>query len=243
MPNKRKRTYNGYSRPYKKRRVRRATFSRQQKAELGIEMKFRDSFLVNGTLVTTVDGAGGEQNESAIKTISTITAGDLENQRDGRKATFKSVFINGVVNCASQISQTTVDEGTTIFFALVLDSQTNGIIINSEDVYINPSGSDANSCQLLRNMANIERFTILATRTFSVVSSSGVFDGTDIEINGDNHAFTIYYRFKKPVIANFSTNTGVISSCKDNSIQVLCWASSTSRAPKLSYNARLRFIG
>ena len=74
------------------------------------------------------------------KTLSALTApsqGDAYNQRDGSKITIKSILIQGSLYIPNQNDQTTCDFVPIVTIALVLDKQTNGSTLNSEDVYTN----------------------------------------------------------------------------------------------------------
>ena len=57
-------------------------------------------------LVASADGTGGELNPSATIGLSTIIQGDGESNRDGRRANFESIFINGTLNIAAAVDQT-----------------------------------------------------------------------------------------------------------------------------------------
>ncbi len=73
----------------KRRRLTRRRGRRQR--PIGMELKFFDSFLVDGTLTVATDLSGAEQNPSATITPSTMGQGDQQNQRDGRIVVWKSI--------------------------------------------------------------------------------------------------------------------------------------------------------
>ena len=56
------------------------------------------------------------------------------------KITIKSILIQGSLYIPNQNDQTTCDFVPIVTIALVLDKQTNGSTLNSEDVYTNLSG-------------------------------------------------------------------------------------------------------
>ena len=68
---------------------------------------------------------------------SAPSQGDAYNQRDGSKITIKSILIQGSLYIPNQNDQTTCDFVPIVTIALVLDKQTNGSTLNSEDVYTN----------------------------------------------------------------------------------------------------------
>lgn len=231
------------------------SFSRRRKAPafgksnnrtggfLGIETKFYDTSLDQAALDTNVGGEDGEHDQSATIGPSTITQGDGESQRDGRRCAILSWNVTGMIAVAKQIDQTAPDTGNLIFIALVLDSQTNGALLNSEDVYLNPSGGVSSGCSLLRNLQFTKRFRVLGTRKFHMDTPNFAYDGTNLEQGGHHRAFNIFVRFKTPLICTYSGTTETIANSVDNSLHILAWTTGTGLSPSMSYNSRVRFRG
>lgn len=210
---------------------------------LGIETKFYDTKLIASALNTNTAGADGEKDESATVGPSTILQGDGEQERDGLKATLISMHVQGVILTAIQINKTVLQPATGIFIALVWDKQTNGALLNSEDVYINPGGSANTGTSLVRNLQQSHRFQVLATRKMTIQHPMATYDGTNMEIGGSLKPFNIFVKFKTPIIARYSNTTSTIANSVDNSLHVLAWCTDDSLAPTISYTCRVRFRG
>ncbi len=210
---------------------------------LGIETKFYDTALAASALVTNTAGAGGEKDQSATIGPSTITQGDGEQQRDGLKATLISMHVQGLITCTSAVDQTGMKPATSIFIAIVWDKQTNGALLNSEDVYLNPSGNAFGGTSLVRNLQQSHRFQVMATRKMTINMPNSSYDGTNIESGGVLKPFNIFIKFKTPIIARYSGTTETIANSVDNSLHILAWCTTTGLAPLITYNCRMRFRG
>ncbi len=209
----------------------------------GIELKFLDTALAANALTAPTDSTGGEQNPSLGSTgcISAMAQGDGESQRDGRRVVLKSVNIKGVIRCDPQINQTAGDTSTECIVALVWDSQSNGVTLNSENVFANPSATSQGAPLVFRNLQFQERFKVLATKHITFSQPNMVWDGTNIEQGGTQRSFSFYKSLNLPV-----THTGTtanISAVSDNSLHVVAFCSNVSLVPDLSYNSRVRFVG
>ena len=224
---------------------RRSRFRRRNlPARLGVELKFHDTSLMASGISSTTNGTNGEQDPATLLSLSSMAQGDSESERDGRRVTFKSIFINGLVKYAVQTDQVLAEEGCIIFIALVMDTQTNGAQIQSETVYINPSASALLASSPMRNLQQTQRVRVLKTWRrrlpvpFAVNSSA-----TQFEQYGDSVPFSLFHSFKKLTTANYSDADAEIVNTIDNSLHLIAWASNTNYQPTMNYNARLRFVG
>jgi len=171
-----------------------------------------------------------------------MVQGSGASQREGRKITNVSIEIEGNVYCAPQAGQATTDVPPTIKIALVLDTQTNGAQLNSEDVFANPSGNAALASSCLRNMLYTKRFRVLKTLTISMPQVGVVAEGAaDIEQAGAAMPFKIFR--KLGFVTSFLANNGTIADITDNSLHLVAFANNTTMAPGLFYQARLRYRG
>ncbi len=209
---------------------------------MGIELKFYDTSLVLSALNSDTDAANGEKDPTSGG-LSTIGQGDGESNRDGRRATFKSIYVTGNIHIANQPNQTGPDVACTIFIALVLDTQTNGAQLSSESVYNNPASNVLTGASLLRNLQQIKRFRVLKTKTILMPMIQAVYDGTNIEQYGCERLFKLFHTFKGTTIANYSGTTESIANSTDNSLHLLAWTTNGTYNPSISYNSRLRFMG
>lgn len=157
---KRRRQNLGRRRPALRRQARFAPFVAPRQryrnprlaTALGIELKFYDTSLTGGVLVTSTDASGGEFDPSATIKLNTVIRGDGEENRDGKQISMKNLSIRGNISYIKQTNQTASDVAPVIFIALVLDTQTNGVTLNSEDVFHNQSAAAINSTNVFRNL-------------------------------------------------------------------------------------------
>lgn len=208
---------------------------------VGLELKFYDSSLVTAALTAPTDASGGVHDQSATIGPTTIPQGDGENERDGRKAVVKSVFVNGVINIAAQLNQTATDSNPIVYVALVKDMQTNGAILTSELVFKNDSGSAIAAASPMRNLQFSTRFRILDRKQFTLAQPTVVWDGTNIEQGGVMQPFVLSWKGDMPM--TFKGTTETIANTVDNSIHVIAYVSSAAAGPSISYNCRTRFMG
>ncbi len=230
-----------FRRPRRRRRRRRPA-NRRTGGFLGQELKFYDKFLAAKALVTNTDSSGGEADPSATVLLNTVVQGDGESNRDGRQMVMKSIFVSGVITCVAQINQTAIDEGTDIAIWLVLDKQTNGATINSEDVFTNPVATSLGGTSLFRNLENTKRFQILDKWRMTLTNPPLAYDGTNIEQGGLIQPFVLSANLKNMVV-NFSGTTETVANIRDNSLHVIAFCTNAGLVPLISYNSRLRFVG
>lgn len=209
---------------------------------LGIELKFYDASLINDSLSAPADATGGEHDPSATVLMNTVTQGNGEEQRDGRQIVMKKISIKGVVTVPVQTNQTATDESATVFIALVLDTQTNGATINSEDVYTNKGANAATAASIFRNLQNVKRFQILKTVNLHLPHVEGVWDGTNIEFSGYKKPWQMHVNLGN-ISVNYTASTETVANISDNSLHLIAFANTTGLNPSISYNSRLRFVG
>jgi hypothetical protein len=209
---------------------------------LGIEKKFYDTSTSTSTPSTASALTGGEC-DPAEGTLSAPAQGDGPSDRDGKKILITSVQVNGIVFHApinSTNSGTAAPQG--YFIALVLDTQTNGAQLNSEDVFVNPSANVTLNAHPLRNMLQSSRFRVLKKWVLKPEVSPYSFDGTNWSTAGMELPFECY--LKTNIEANFTAGvTADVSNVVDNSLHVVAFADNPDITPVMRYNARIRFVG
>ncbi len=209
---------------------------------IGMENKFYDSKLVTDPLATNATMAGLEADPATVLGLNAVAQGDSESNRDGRQISQHSISVKGLVRIAQAIDQTTVCESPTVFIALVLDTQTNGAQLNSENVFVNPSANTVGCVQPFINLQFAQRFKVLDSVHFKMEQPQVGWDGTNIERGGMTHQFTLY-KSLKGLRTNFKAATELNANITDNSLHLIACTSSVSCAPALTYNSRLRFSG
>ncbi len=207
----------------------------------GIERKFYDTSLVAAALTAPTDSSGGEHDESTTICLNSMTQGDGESQRDGRKATIQSTFVKGFIDVPRQINQTAGDGASKVYIALVLDTQTNGAQLNSEDVFTNDSANATLAASPLRQMQFTQRFRILDTAEMVFQGPNIAYDGTNLEQQGEQQAFHLSSNLE--FSTQYSGTTESVANITDNSLHIIAFTNNVGLAPTISYNARVRFVG
>lgn len=214
---------------------------------LGVETKFLDCALANGTPSSSAIGTGGEMNPSSGCTgcLSAPGQGDGAQQREGNKIALKSILVKGCASVPAVAGESAANAGSSLFVALVLDTQTNGATLNSEDVFQNPISTPVGNIILQRNMSYTSRFKVLSSKIIPIRADMW-FDGID----GNNQGYQVPFTLKKDLngmIVKFvvGTTTADVTNVIDNSLHILCFQTVAGGvpAPLLAYSSRLRFVG
>lgn len=214
---------------------------------LGLEVKYLDMALVNYSPTSPTDGSGAEADPTGTGCTGCLSApaqGDTASSRDGFKIVAKSIQVEGVLSAAAQTDQTVADRSSSWYIALVLDTQTNGAQLNSEDVFVNVTGVGLASIAPLRNMSYTERFKVLKVKRLRAPPLAISYDGTNLEQQGFAIPFKMFVNLGAlPIKFTAGSTTANVSGVVDNSIHLIVYASDTALNPLINYNARLRFVG
>lgn len=216
---------------------------------LGIEYKFLDCAwnAVGIGVGASGTATGGELPPSSGCTaaISVPAQGDGESNRDGRKYVIKSVYFNGVVNTATKSDQADAVDLSGTYFALVLDTQTNGAAAgpDSETVFVNPTTSAIGILpQPLRNLQQSKRFRILDS---CYVPPGGAYAFNDAAATGSiamQNAPTVKLSWKGNIVCDSTGTTAASASAADNAIFVMAFGGE-SAFNSFSGKSRVRFVG
>jgi len=226
----------------KKQSALRAIANSQVAGFLGIEKKFYDTGLAQTVLVSSAGCSGGEMDPSATSMISTPAQGDSEQNREGKRIVIKSCMINGLVSSAPQETQANPPPVLKVYVALVLDTQSNGAQLNSEDVFKNTIADATLSAVPQRNLLYAQRFRILKSEVFDLDLR------TLSHVAADSFSYcgvSVPFQWYVPMdlVVNFNAGTtSSIANVIDNSLHVVAFCSSATQASYLAYNARIRFL-
>ncbi len=223
-------------------RFRRPARRRRRAPVRGMELKFYDTTLVDSNIATSTDGSGIEEDPSATIVLNSVTQGDGEQQRDGRKMIMKSIFVSGLCSVGPQNDQTVGEVPPDIAIWLVLDKQTNGATIVSENVFTNKSADILGSTSMMRNLLFTSRYKILDKVSFTMQSPPQSGDSTNFDVQG------MVVKWKLSANLNnlgvlFTGTTESVANITDNSLHILATCTSVTFSPTITYNGRLRFIG
>lgn len=219
---------------------------------MGIEKKFLDTARTQVAVAGAVALTGGVYDPSAtsgsgggtggcVGCLSCPAQGDTEQSRDGKRIVIDSLIIKGNLNYNASASQA-VSEAQRVFFAVVLDTQTNGAQLTSDQVFKNLTADASTVCQPLKNLLFGGRFRILKSQTFDLTPVGTFGAGTGAHY-GTQRDFDWYIPFKGGLPINMNAGTTAdVANVIDNSIHVIAFAN-VGAAVELAYNARIRFQG
>ncbi len=207
------------------------------------ELKFYDQSLADAVLTVSTTSAGGEHNPSATISLNTVVQGDGESNRDGRQISMVSIGVRGNIRVNPKVDQTSMDSASINFVALVLDTQTNGALLRSEDVFVNIAADNEMTAQPWRNLSFTKRFRVLASQTVTFERTQETsFDGTNIEMGGLIQPFNMFVDLKG-MKTTYSNTSETIANIVDNGLNIVAFTSSGGMVPLLNYSSRLRFMG
>lgn len=217
---------------------------------MGVEVKFFDNYRVGSPLTAPTSCTGGEHDPNVLNIgcLNAVPPGDGGNQRDGRVFRMKNITVKGQVRLGAQVGQTGPDNLPRVFIALVLDKQTNGTQMNSEDCFVNPSATAVLAADPLLNLENSQRFRVLKTmhigpKDFAGSQAMGDYPAGSIAERGVTVPFTLFADLKNLAVNSVPSGGGSVGSVSDNSLHIIAFTNDVSSQPVLDYNSRLRFVG
>lgn len=216
---------------------------------LGVEHKFYDVTFSGAITATSTACAGAEFNPSVTSLISTPPTGDGPSARDGFKMVIESVYIKGIVRRGAIEDAASVAGLEQLYLCLVLDTQTNGANMNSEDCFVNPSGNLNTVVMPLKNLLMHNRFKIIDSQYFDMTPMELVsITSTDVERYHANpilKTFAFYKKWKKGLHVRFNAGTTAdVANVIDNSLHIIALSNSaTGSVLTLTYHSRIRFQG
>lgn len=221
---------------YRAKRVpRRAYKTYAAGAYLGVENKYVD-YEYSANISENI--AGSEADPATALSLSSIAQGDSQVQRDGRKATIRSVHVRGAVNL--QADDTVTFQPRNVRLLLLVDKQTNGAQFNAEDVLETPVSS-ANDPFIFRNLEYAKRFHVLKDIMIDLKPDAI----STTSYGSTTESFEMHHFFKNGLPVTFTNTSATVSDIMDNSIHMIAVASTASggNAATLVYSSRVRFVG
>lgn len=209
---------------------------------LAIERKFFDTSKTATAVAASTDMSSAEYDPTG-SCLNYPVQGSGASTREGDFYYIDSVEVSGWCGASAQVDQTGADQAPVVKAYLVLDKFTNAAQLNSEDVFVNPSGSNTLCANPFRNIKNESRFDILDSVYLQMTPPTLSYDGTNIEQSGQTHSFVLRKRFSPPLKVSCVANGGSVADIRDNSLHVIATANNTNFAPVMAYNARIRFRG
>lgn len=239
-----------FKRRFARRNIRTAGF-------LGIELKHVDYKVSYSDLkvLRYTDSASAECDPVTANCLNALSEGSAVNQRIGRKVTNKSILIRGIINWSQWYGDMAVDSvhQTNAVIFLVLDKQTNGAQLNSEDVFSCPNagGTDPTGMTAIRDLERSQRFTVLAKVVITAPQRQPI--GGDALGNtylpAMNIPFEIYKKLNFETQYNATATPATCAQIVDNSLHIIGYtdypgpATAIDTVPTIIYTSRLRYVG
>ncbi len=198
-----------------------------------LEQKFVD-YSYGQTAIATAN-AGAEADPVTALSLNAVAQGTTQNQRVGKRIKMKSIMVRGTVMLVSQANLTVLPNGYTAVVALVMDKQTNGAQLNSEDVYAAATHVE----HAFRDLEHSHRFKVLKRQVFQMNCPNVSYDGTNMELGGNNIGFEWYVELNN-IQTYFDTIGATIADIVDKSLHVVAFASDGNG--QLKYESRLRYV-
>lgn len=193
--------------------------------------------------------------DGCVDAISVPAQGDSPTERDGRQFVIHSAHFSGAITWLPNQDNHDPVYYSPIYFAMVLDTQTNGIKPDTETIYFNPSSSALNLLpKPLRNLLFIKRYKILDCK---VVYPRGVYQQNDTQVpaNSGTSSYpmtssntvqvlptvSLNWKGRIPCIANGITAD--VASASDNSISIVAFTGTSTGTPRIHGKSRIRFTG
>lgn len=209
---------------------------------MGIRKKFLDTAKADGAIAINTDLTGGEYDPSTGCTgcLSCPAQGDTEQSRDGKRFVIDSLILKGHV-ALTESASTAVFDSAKVFVAVVLDTQTNGAQLSSEDVFKSLGNAAPLNVNVTKNLLFGDRFRILKSQVYDLTPPGPAPAGL-IAFCSPRRDFDWYIPFKGGLTVNLNAGTTAnVTNVIDNSLHVVAFA--TVAGTTMAYNARIRFQG
>lgn len=231
---------------------------------LGTEKKFVN-FAMDATSIQASTGCASAEFNPTFRNGAALTQNCLNacamtndpSSRDGKTYHVVSLEIKGFVMIKNYEAQTNPQVARHVSVYMVLDRQTNGTPMNSEDCFENAAaGAGATSLQWMKSMPvrKLEwnkRFRVLKELHFTLDTHTL----TQTAANSYSCApravpFHIFQKYRRPITVNCKAagTTGICSDILDNSIHLIAFQSNDPADAdptdvQILYAGRMRFIG
>lgn len=239
---KKRRPMHTPSRDWRRRRYLR--MNRRTGGLMQLEQKFYDTSVVDAPILYPTNCAGLEVDPTTVNCISAPAQGSGDTQRVGRQITIRRIDVAGVFNIQSATAQTTINDHNPICVVyLVLDKQTNGAQLSSEDVLKNQAADVGANSALMRNISNTHRFQVLGKRVLHMQSMTAVNNSSagTISHTGDYLQWAFHKKCNIPVRFGVGLTSAGVASVEDNSLHIIAVTNSSTHNIIMTYNARIRY--
>lgn len=224
---------------------------------LGKEIKFHDAGLDDFTI--TADILTGMLNPREIKSpgppvtytnhesLVFIPQGTKVTERIGKKISVMSIDIQGAVQLTPAETHNT---GCIVTLWLVLDRQTNGTEMKSDDLLLNKATGAHGLPHSKINPFQTARFRVLAKVQLDMRPSGASLDPVTTATGDEKHytygefqTFRMRKDFPKGLTIHYSDASASVGSIPSNSLHLVGLSNVGGGCAQITYNARVRFKG
>jgi len=208
---------------------------------IDLEKKYFDTFRAN-ILPTTF--AGGKFSPNTLNTLFCPTQGTGPSNRIGNKTLVHSIHIKlefrGEIGAIASVSGRL---SPSVYYALVLDTQCNGVEAATSDIW-EPQSDPSLSLLPFRKIENSKRFRVLKSGIIGA-DFFATYNGTaaGYTVDAQRKFMMINKKFDKPIVVRHVGNGGTISDIAENSLQFYAWVRDTAHSDQLLYQCRVRYSG
>jgi len=243
--NRRRRTMGGANIPA----TRRAKLNLRTGGELGIELKYYDSVSTAIAINAGTDGNGmnvAPTTPSGSSALSVPGQGDGAQQRDGKKIIAKSFHIKGVIDVAQNSAWGNLESLPIVSIYLVMDTQVNGTVLTTGDVFLNALGTKLGNACLQRNMSYTTRFKVLKTwqrQVTGTMTAANNASAGSISASGFSMPFSLDWKGSVPINFGVGATSSTIASVADTAFYLLACRNDDNQDAAITYSSRMRFVG
>lgn len=263
---KSKKMYRSKKRSYKKKSYKKKSYKRKRSSQArrggfisyrgaingSGEQKFVDDHINNQLLSgTRAEMIHPQQFATSSTPMTVIGQGNTNSTRIGRFYTIQQIYMNGFVTYTAAGAQNPVyNQPTIVTLYLILDKQCRGTAPSGSDIFSDPGGTSDFTPNLMRNLDNTERFSVLWQKKLTIpmmTTYTGTANTTNITRN--RRDFKLVYNCRIPVKMKSATADGTLANTEDNIVYLAAISSQsgsiavpkTTNEVRLSANVRVRF--
>lgn len=196
-----------------------------------IEIKYFDTGRTQFNVAQGTTSAGFEADPATALCLNAIVKGYDANNRIGDKIKVVGIELSFVI----QKTYLAYYNANSCFVSLVLDKQTNGAQLNSEDVYTKTIATG--HPHWFRNPKYMERFVELESK-LKLFNTTTNFDG--VTWYGGYEYDTFKWEIPMNLPVNYKGNAGTVADIADNSLHIIAHADFASLY--CEYQSRVHFV-
>lgn len=181
---------------------------------------------------------------TSVNNIFGVDRGNGPTERDGNIINLRELYFTYSLIVPSH-SAAELSHGQ-VMVALIVDTQTNGTVLDINEVYNNPSDDPNTGVIPLRKLDETNRFKVLYRKVHNLTNYDAMWNPNLNEqvVPGDIRTFKKRINLKgTKVTFKSNVDTGQTVNITDNSLHVFACTTNTIPPIAISYNARVRFVG